>query len=98
MKIFAIIVIILVLPELAFSQRNDLDSVVIKRLYSSGRFNNYLQEGKDASKVVASMGIAAFSVISYGTWSMRNGFTLVGTGLSGIAFIGFIESIGLMRL
>jgi len=48
--------------------------------------------GKDASKAVASVGIASFTVISYGTFSMRNFFTLVGTGLSSIAFLGSIES------
>jgi hypothetical protein len=92
MKIFAIIVILAALPELAFNQQNDVDSAVIKRLYGSGRFVNSMEMGKDASKAVALVGIAAFTVISYGTFSMRNGFTLVGTGLSGLAFIGSIES------
>jgi len=92
MKFFAIIIIITILPELAFSQKNDPDSTVIKKLYGSHNFIHYLEIGKDASKAVASVGVAAFTVISYGTFSMRNGFTLVGTGLSGIAFIGSIES------
>lgn len=92
MKILAFIVILAVLPELAFNQLNGTDTAVIKRLYSSGKFLNYLERGKDASKAVASVGIAAFTVISYGTLSMRNCFTLIGTGLSGLAFIGSIES------
>ena len=92
MKFFAIIVIIAVLPELAFCQKNDPDSAVIKRLYGSHNFIHCLEMGKDASKAVASVGIAAFTVISYGTFSMRNGFTLVGTGLNGIAFMGSIAS------
>jgi hypothetical protein len=92
MKNLAIIIIITVLPVLVRSQQNDTDTAVIKKLYSSEKFINYLKDGTDFSKGVAKVGVAAFTVISYGTFSMRDGFTLVGTGLSGGAFIGSIGS------
>ena len=92
MKNLAIIIIITVLPVLVRSQQNDTDTAALKMLYRSEKFINYLNKGTDASKAVAKVGVAAFTVISYGTFSMRDGFTLVGTGLSGIAFIGSIES------
>ena len=92
MKNLAILFILTVLPALVHSQQDDADTAVIKRLYSSGKFINYLKNGTDASKAVAKAGVAAFTVISYGTFSMRDGFTLIGTGLSGVAFIGSIES------
>ena len=92
MKNLVIIFIITVLPVLVLSQQNDTDTTVIKRFYRSDKFINYLKNGTDASKAVAKVGVAAFTVISYGTFSMRDGFTLIGTGLSGCAFIGSIES------
>jgi hypothetical protein len=93
MKKLMILFIVTFLPALVFSQRNETDTTVIKkRLYSSEKFINYLNRGSDASKAVAKVGVAAFTVISYGTFSMKDGFTLAGTGLSGVAFIGSIES------
>jgi hypothetical protein len=92
MKNLAIIVIMTVLPALAYSQQDDTDTAVVKRLYRSEKFLHYMDNGTDASKAVAKVGVAAFTVISYGTFSMRDGFTIAGTGLSGVAFIGSIES------
>jgi hypothetical protein len=92
MKNLANILIFTVLPALALSQQDDTDTAVLKRLYNSEKFITYLKNGTDASKAVAKVGVAAFTVISYGTFSMRDGFTLAGTALSGVAFIGSIES------
>jgi hypothetical protein len=92
MKNIVIIFLTTVLPALACSQQNDIDTAVLKRLHSSEKFIDNLKDGTDASKAVAKVGVAAFTVISYGTFSMRDGFTLVGTGLSGGAFIGSIET------
>ncbi len=92
MKNLAFILILTVFPALVYGQLDDPDTAVIKRFYSSGKFINYLNNGTDASKAVAKVGVAAFTVISYGTFSMRDGFTIAGTALSGAAFIGSIES------
>ncbi len=64
----AFILILTAFPALVYSQQYDPDTAVIKEIYSSGKFINYLNNGTDASKAVAKVGVAAFTVITGCAW------------------------------